>query len=90
MFTKAHLDKNVKFWESVLWFDATKMRLQAISMWFLSGNKMQCIQSKLYHPISQAWWLELHRIRLFLCQWKWYTFANERYYGERTAREDQE
>ena len=64
MFTKAHLDKNVKFWESVLWFDATKVRFQTISMWFSSGNKMQGIQSKLYRPINQALWLEHHGIGL--------------------------
>ena len=90
MLTKAHLDKNVKFWESVLWFDAIKMRFQTISTWFSPGNKMEGIQSKLYHPTNQAWGLEHHGIGLFLCQWNWYTCANERYYGERTVREDKE
>ena len=39
MFTKARLDKDFKFWESVLWFDGTKMKLLTISVWFSSGKK---------------------------------------------------
>ena len=85
-----HTWKKVKFWESVLWFYATKMRFQTISMWFSSGNKLQGIQSKVYHPINQACWLEHHEIGFILCQWNWYTCANEKYYGERKVKEEKE
>ena len=82
VFAKACQDKDVKFWESVLWCDGIKNETfdHQYVVFILQKNARH--PTKEHRPINQGRCLEI------CCQWYWYTSENN--VRVRTVEKDQE